>query len=397
MKNSFPWYFPPTIAEISDIWETGTLTLDANVLLDLYRYHENTRKNILQAISSFSERVWLSHQTAEEFFRNRAKVIIESHLDFEKSLEIIDTLTEEHDKSISKIKALRAIPNGIIDSLEKNTNSAFKKAKDDIVVSQKTFPDYFERDPILDEILQRFDGAIGQEFTEQELKDAKIEGERRKKQQIPPGYLDKDKDNDKPYGDYYMWRQILHYAEEGDKSLIFVTSERKADWWERHSGKTVGARQELKQEAYQNTGRHILIYQTDRFLEFVAERSGKKVDKRAVEEIRDFDNLRNSSGNFVKVISQTTNQCDTNFNCGNIAIELSKPLFVFTGSGHFTPELSDPPRLWATLTSAPENIPKHRIGAGTGTTHDFNIHLRSEEFGVPFPPGIYHFAYNAKC
>ena len=50
MKEEFCWYFPPTEEEVNGIWEKGILTIDANVLLDLYRYHESTRNSLVDAL-----------------------------------------------------------------------------------------------------------------------------------------------------------------------------------------------------------------------------------------------------------------------------------------------------------------------------------------------------------
>ena len=75
IKDKFKWAIPLTSQEIDDIWKKPILTVYTNVLLDLYRYHPKTRDSILQSIEIFKERLWLSHQAAIEFFRNRTAVI----------------------------------------------------------------------------------------------------------------------------------------------------------------------------------------------------------------------------------------------------------------------------------------------------------------------------------
>ncbi|ADU67004.1 hypothetical protein Selin_2287 [Desulfurispirillum indicum S5] len=82
MKELFKWYFPLSDDEIRNIWKEGILTVDTNVLLDLYRYHEDTREALLAAINAFDGRAWISHQVAEEFFRNRNSVILSSNSAF---------------------------------------------------------------------------------------------------------------------------------------------------------------------------------------------------------------------------------------------------------------------------------------------------------------------------
>jgi hypothetical protein len=36
------------------------------------------------------------------------------------------------------------------------------------------------------------------------------------------------------------------------------------------------------------------------------------------------------------------------------------------------------------------------MSAGSGTRHDFNVHIQSTDYGVYLPLGIYKFTYNAR-
>ncbi|MBK6959376.1 MAG: DUF4935 domain-containing protein [Nitrosomonas sp.] len=48
--------------------------VDTNVLLNLYRYSEATRKELQEAITSLDGRIFIPHQAANEFLRNRLTV-----------------------------------------------------------------------------------------------------------------------------------------------------------------------------------------------------------------------------------------------------------------------------------------------------------------------------------
>lgn len=61
MKNKYSWCFPLPEDKIKEIWDEAILTVDSNVLLDLYRYHETTRAALIEAIKKFEGRLWLSH------------------------------------------------------------------------------------------------------------------------------------------------------------------------------------------------------------------------------------------------------------------------------------------------------------------------------------------------
>ena len=77
-------------------------------------------------------------------------------------------------------------------------------------------------------------------------------------------------------------------------------------------------------------------------------------------------------------------------------VELQSPRFNFTASGHFDPVMLDAPRLRVKLAEHPDTLPRYRLGAGTGTVHDFNVHLKSEDYGVTLPAGQYTFEYVAE-
>ena len=397
MKNKFIWYFRPNDDETKKIWADGLLTLDANVLLDLYRYHENTRNSILRSIEAFNGRIWLSHQTAEEYFRNRTKVIVGSSSGFKQAIDELGKLRKNQAASIEQLQSNRIISAEMVDNFNAELLKLIDQAEKDIGMARDGFPKFLEEDTVLEQLLVHFDGKVGDAFSEEELKAAKLEGERRKKFKIPPGYMDEGKDGDRPYGDYFMWRQVLDHAKSQNRPMILVTSERKEDWWERPSGKTIGPRQELLKDVHDYTGQRVLVYQTDRFLQYAAELIGTKVDESAVEEIRAVDSLRNSTANAVQIISQNASRNEPTANIGQLTVQLTKSLFKFTASGHFMPQMIDVPNLRVGLVNSPLGLPRYRIGGGTGTNHDFNIHLKSEDYGVTLPEGIYVFEYTALC
>jgi hypothetical protein len=178
--------------------------------------------------------------------------------------------------------------------------------------------------------------------------------------------------------------------------MILVTSERKEDWWEKHSGKTVGPRQELQREASEYSGQRVLIYQTTRFLQLTAEKTGRDINDAAVDEIRAVDETRPDSLPIVKVLSQEIARCGLAASDGTLTVEILRPTYKFTATGHFEPILSSSPALSIRLIESPEPMPSYRMSAGSGTRHDFNVHIKSTDYGVYLPLGIYKFNYNAR-
>ena len=207
---------------------------DANVLLDLYRYHENTRNSLLTCIESFKGRLWISRQAAQEFFRNRFKVIVSSSKGFNQATDELIKLRKAVSAATEQLQGNRLLSTEISGKLGDELTGALDKATGSINEASSKHPNYLLSDPILDTLLTLFAGAVGDPFSEDQIKALRPEADTRRKNKVPPGYLDEDKDADRPFGDFFLWRQILDHAKKIGQPMLFVTSERKDDWWERH-------------------------------------------------------------------------------------------------------------------------------------------------------------------
>lgn len=397
MKSKFPWHIPITNDEVGEIWRTGILTFDTNVLLDLYRYHEDTRNSILESIKNFEGSKWLSHQASKEFFRNKNKVIVSSEKTFKDAKDEVDKLRNSITSAISQLKGNRIIPSNIFSDLESQLIPIIEKADRSISEAKNGYPNFLKDDPILSELLDIFDNSVGHDFEEDKKENILKEAERRKKEKIPPGYLDDDKDADRPYGDYFLWLQVLEKSKSEAKPIILVTSERKEDWWEKISGKTTGPRTELLQEAINYSGQRVLIYQTERFLEYYHKRRSTPVNSNAIAEIKELSETRTAPEVAVNLIEQHIEYADSKISLGTITLELRRPVRNFTVSGKLDPILDSIPSVDAKITDHPESLGSFKINAGTGTKFNFNIHIRSTDPSVDIPPGIYSFDYQAAC
>jgi len=120
MKRDYEWYFWQNEDEASIPWETGVLTVDANVLLDLYRYHESTREELLTCLEAFRDRIWISRQAADEFLRNRAKVIVSSSKEYLSAEKNLDSLSQSLSASVEKLRGNRIIDRRFAKNWTKN-------------------------------------------------------------------------------------------------------------------------------------------------------------------------------------------------------------------------------------------------------------------------------------
>lgn len=80
---------------------------------------------------------------------------------------------------------------------------------------------------------------------------------------------------------------------------------------------------------------------------------------------------------------------------GHLIVEILRPVYMATGTGKLTPNTISPPKVFVDLRGQPDGTPELILGAGAGTTYDFNVHLKSNEWGKMLPVGKYRFSYNA--
>ena len=57
----------------------------------------------------------------------------------------------------------------------------------------------------------------------------------------------KSEDGDplRKFGDFFLWKELLEHGKEQKRPIIFVTDDKKEDWWLKVKGRTLGPRPEL--------------------------------------------------------------------------------------------------------------------------------------------------------
>jgi len=251
-------YIDYTEEEIKDIWNNATFVFDTNILLSLYRYSEETREKLLNGLIELQEKIWLPYNVAQEFLKNRSQVIYETVDKYAKIVgiknEFIKKICNElrFEKSDKEMKKLDKYLDQWLKRLECN-NLKIETLKEDL---------------FLNKILLLFDGKVGPAYSDGDLKEIFKEGKERYEKKTPPGYED-GKKGDNAYGDFIIWKQIIDYAEKNKTDIIFVTQDRKEDWWLKVHGRYVGARYELRKEFIEKTSTRFVMYSFDRFLEYL--------------------------------------------------------------------------------------------------------------------------------
>lgn len=282
MREEFVGYIPYSKLEFKKLWKEATFVFDANILLNLYRYSEDTKNDVLNSIENLKERVWIPYNICEEFFRNRTNTITEQN-----------RIPEVLKKDISFDKEIKAIENLRHSSLDKHKREMLElieKCKSKIVLIIEKYTESvidFENDEILKKVLSIFENKVGKSLEEEKLKSYKKLIDVRYENKIPPGYKDIDKGENRKYGDCIIWFELLEYAKKNDKDIIFVSDDEKEDWIEIIKGEKKGPRKELLNEFYKKTGKRIYIYNTERFLqEYSINIENKQSSKASIDEIK---------------------------------------------------------------------------------------------------------------
>lgn len=284
MRNNLQEYYAPSDEELNDAWSRGVLTLDANVLLNAYRYSQETRETLLKVLKKYPGAIWVSYQAALEYQRNRIGVILAQETAYFDLQSALQKKSNEIESILLSYKRHSRIDTETISNL-------LSKALDNVAHRLKEqatqHPAYSSTDPIRERITEIFEDCVGDPYSESRLKEIFAEGKLRYEKGIPPGFEDGKKGSEsRTYGDLVMWYQIMDKAEAEKKPCIFVTDDVKEDWWWKVKGRTIGPRPELLKEFRGRTGQMIHIYQSDRFLEIASQRLLEGVKDESIQEVR---------------------------------------------------------------------------------------------------------------
>ncbi|MDD4816181.1 MAG: PIN domain-containing protein [Clostridia bacterium] len=275
MKNVIKEYFELNDTEKGELWDNATFVFDANIFLSLYSFTTDTRQEFFNSVKKMKQRIWMPHQVAYEYMKNRIKKIDDS----QKEYDNLETKTDSFIKELAKIFNIHESDKECKEQQKSLKTWINKYKKSNLIVKDKN------NDSILNKILELFDGKAGQPYLESDLTNIKKEGEERYKKHIPPGYKDSRKQeqefDNNAYGDLILWKEILDYSKKESKNIILITNDNKEDWWNISKGQTIGPRIELRKEFIDTTKKKFHMYSLGCFLKT----SNKQVDNMIIKEI----------------------------------------------------------------------------------------------------------------
>jgi PIN like domain len=275
MKRAFPQFFRPTEKQIDAMLKEALISYDANVLLNVYRYSEETQRGLELVFEGYEAQTILTHQAALEYSRNRALTILdqvklcgETQSGFKKTVDkYIAPINSQPFLSEQAATALEGVMKELDD----------KRASLEAMISEDPYADLLER---------LFDKKIGAAPDDKGLEELHKQAAARYQKQTPPGYADEDKDVPQAYGDYIVWRQLMDIAKERNRDVVFVTDDSKEDWIQVIHGRKQGVRPDLREEFRKETGKDVWLFSTSSFLDAAKRVGAANVSDRAIKEVK---------------------------------------------------------------------------------------------------------------
>lgn len=333
--NGFEAYRTVTEDDYWSLFTSGLIVLDANVLLDLYRYHPETRQELLDVLNRLRERLWVPNQAMAEFWARRESVLEDSS-DITSTVKDLNKLGEQYMSRVRQWTNSAGLRQQTANNLVKITRSAF-----DVTIAKirslagdkalKTAEDTAKDSVVtrLDSILQ---GRVGNPLTPERRRTAiNQEAPQRFADKRPPGYMDANKKNDNPVGDYLIWIETLEEAARLKVDILFVTGDTKEDWWRQERGQAKGPHPQLVEEMWSVAEVRLFMLRPASFLKHAGDLLQLKVSPESVEDAQRVTAKVDSTWNEIgrSIEGEVAQKLETIF--GNSSIR--SPDFLRTPSG----------------------------------------------------------------
>lgn len=274
LHNGFAASIPQTTQDVQRALRDGLLSLDANVLLNFYRFSPKARDALVEVMQAAGDRVWVSHQAAREFWRNRCRAIDDRN---EASKQLQAALDKNERAGLSAVDIWgkqTAAPEEIRQAVRSTLSEGYERARETFEAEVQGAgavaydPD---KDSVLEVLKNLLSAHVGPPLDEQEHADAVAEGARRAQNGIPPGFRDAEKEasggRDGASGDYLVWLQSVTESCRRGLPLVIVTGDEKDDWWWKHKSAFMGPRSELVEEFAQLSNERLYMLRPVQLIE----------------------------------------------------------------------------------------------------------------------------------
>jgi len=219
-----------------------TIFCDTNVYLRIYDYSPEFADFAINCLLSVKDSLYLTHTSFLEYKKhymskyasaknkiaNYNKKLDEITMSYRESLlKEFERIQQYHfpDMDTLKTEAIRKV-----DELKNIFDEYYGNHELLVAINDQ----YLIQDPIksfVDSLSER----ILSPYSLEKIYDLCDEGQKRFKNQTPPGFKDKNKDGIRQYSDLILWNEIIDYSIHNKKNILFVTDDVKIDWWSTES------------------------------------------------------------------------------------------------------------------------------------------------------------------
>lgn len=226
--------------------DNSIIVLDTNVLLNIYRYSPEFSEFALNCLKAVKNYVVLPATVRLEYgkhcraaFAKMQERVKNASQDTSKQIQraktkILATCDNLERLQFSDVEELREGLSQKIDALQNFLNDFFCERNSLNLISR-----FWKDKDYLMSLVGEWDESdrIMPSLSQEDIYLWCEEGEKRYKKEIPPGFKDENnKDGIRKYSDLILWKEILRFAKNEEKNVVFVTDDVKSDWWEMADG-----------------------------------------------------------------------------------------------------------------------------------------------------------------
>lgn len=262
-RDGFEHYWVASEDELSQALASSLVVVDTNILLDLYRRADTLREDLFRILERIGDRLWVPHQVAEEFWRNRAVVLDDPSARLSEARRGLDKAFRTASDAIRTWERA-TVGDGVLDGRIDSLSDLLERIASEMAELRPTRVRSFAtvEDPVATRLGVVLEGRVGEAPSASEWEARVAEARRRVAEQRPPGYLDAAKEEsgraEGAAGDYLVWCELIEESRRrGGRDVVFVTGDTKIDWWWRQGADVLGPRTELRVEFREATGHRV--------------------------------------------------------------------------------------------------------------------------------------------
>ena len=258
--NGFEGYRVLSDTDLDGALTSALVAVDANVLLNLYRYNAQTTSDLLAIFEKLGDRLVVPHQAVREFHRNRLAAIGNPEGAAQDVRAALQKNLRSTVDALSRWAKQVALADDDLESLVADVTAGFERlvdAVDEAEPNRVQADTPAAKDRVLNGLSVLLEGKVLPRPSDGEWTKLVEEGKRRVEEQRPPGYLDADKGDEHsegPAGDFLVYWQACEEAKKRQLDLVIITGDEKEDWWWRHRSVVIGPRHEMTKEFFDLSG-----------------------------------------------------------------------------------------------------------------------------------------------